>query len=150
MFLTTELGGSVSITNTLRADTVNWVDPTIQPTIIHSKQATGLGKSDQNHFPIRSLNSGIHVPRSGRYIDNCTGMNPQGPIVSTIPESNRTNNFEIFVLVRKTVLPYMSSVWHVTIKIESENLVENLRGKKSKNAERKNNFEVEKLGAKIM
>ena len=55
------------------------------------------------------------------------------------------NNCGIFDLVRSV------SLWHVTIKRESENLVENLRDNKLfKYAERKNNFKVEKLGAKMI
>ena len=40
---TNEIGGYLSIKNTLRDDTANWMDPTIQKTIIHFKQATGPG-----------------------------------------------------------------------------------------------------------
>ena len=45
---TTEIWGSISIANTLRIDTAHWTDPTIQPTIVHLKQATGPQHSDQN------------------------------------------------------------------------------------------------------
>ena len=76
VFPTTEIGGSVIIANTLRTDTENWMDLTIQPTIFHLNQATGPGHNERNHFPIGCLNSGIDVPRSGRNIDNPTGMNP--------------------------------------------------------------------------
>ena len=111
---------------------------------------TGPGHSDQNHLPIGSLNSGIDVPRSGRNIDNPTGMNPQGPIVITISESNRANNCDIFNLVRKTShLTYRGSPLYGIMKSEGENLVENLRRNKIfKNAERKNNSEAEKVGLK--
>ena len=85
LFLANEIGGYVSIASTLRADTVNQTDLTIQPTIIHFKQATGPGHSDRNHFPIGILNSGIYVPRFRSNIDNYAGLNPQGPIVATIP-----------------------------------------------------------------
>ena len=81
---TTEIGGFVSIANKLRAETENWMNPTIKRTIIHFKQATIPVHSDQNHFPICSLNSGFDVPRHGRNIDNRTGMNPQGPIMTKI------------------------------------------------------------------
>ena len=73
---TTEIGGSVIIANTLSTDTENFTEPTIQPTIFHLKQATGLGHSDWNHFPIGILNSGIGVPISRHNIDNRTGLNP--------------------------------------------------------------------------
>ena len=73
---TTEIGGYVSIANTLKYGTKNRTNPTIQPTIFHFKQSTKQGNSDWNHSPIGSLNSGIDVPRSGRNIDNRTGMNP--------------------------------------------------------------------------
>ena len=89
LFLTTEMGGSVSIVNTLRTDTANQTDITIQPTIAHLKQAAVTGLIDQNHFLIGSLNSGIDVPRSDRNFYNSTGMNPHGPIMTTIPMSNR-------------------------------------------------------------
>ena len=52
--LTNEIGRSIIIANTLRADTYNWKDPKIHPTIIHFKLATGPGHSDQNQLPIRS------------------------------------------------------------------------------------------------
>ena len=123
MLPTTEIGGSVSITNTLRAYTENWTDPTIQPTIIHFKQVTGPGHSDPNHFPIKSLNIGTDVPRSGRNIDNHTRMNPQGPIVNINPESNGSNNFNIFDSVsRASDLAYRSSPWHGTMKSENKKL----------------------------
>ena len=79
------IGGSVSITNTLSTDTENRMDPNIQPTIVHLKQATELGHIGQNHLPIRSLNIGIDVPRCRRNIDIRTGINPQGSIVTIIP-----------------------------------------------------------------
>ena len=85
----TEIGGSVSIAKKLRTDTANRNDPTIQQTTVHLKKGTGLGNSDRNHLPKGSLNSGIYVTRSGRNIYNNTGMNPQGQIVTTIPEYNR-------------------------------------------------------------
>ena len=78
-------------------------------------------------------------------------MKPQVPIVTTIPESNRAKNCDIFNSFRKmSDLAYRASPWHVTIKNETGNLVENIRDKKFKNYERKDNFTVEKLGAKIM
>ena len=72
----TEIRVFVSIVDTLRTDTANQTDLTIQPTIFHLNQATGPGHNERNHFPIGGLNSGIDVPRSGRNIDNPTGMNP--------------------------------------------------------------------------
>ena len=109
--LTTPLGKS------LRADTENRADPTIQPIIVHLKKVTGPEHNERNHFPIGSLNSGIDVPRSGRNIDNRTGLKPQGPIVTTIPESNKSKNCDIFNLVGKTsVIVYRNSPWHGTIK----------------------------------
>ena len=99
---TTKIGRSITIANTLRTDTENRTDPTIQPKILHPKQATEMVHSECNHFPIRNLNSGIDVTIYGRNIDNPTGMNPQGPIGTTIPESNRANNCNIFDLVIST------------------------------------------------
>ena len=85
----TEIRVFVSIVDTLRTDTANQTDLTIQPTIFHLKEVTVPVHSDQNHPPIGSLNSDIDVPRSGRNIDNGTEMNPKVPIVNTISESNR-------------------------------------------------------------
>ena len=146
LFPATEIGGYVSITNTLRSDTVNIIDPTIKPIIVHFKQKTGLGHSDWNHPPIGRFISSIDVPRYWRNIDNRTGMNPQGPIVTLITESNRENNCNIFDLVRRTSdITYRRSMWHVTMKSESENL----RGNKIiENAKCENNIEVEKVGHK--
>ena len=83
LFLTTDIWGSVSIANTIRTDTSNWTELTCQLSIFHLKQETGIGHSDWNHLPIRILNSSIAVPRYRWNIDNHTGMNPQGPIVTT-------------------------------------------------------------------
>ena len=122
LFPTTEIGGSVSITNTLGSDTAN------RTAIILFKQATVPGHSDRNHLPIGSFNGGIDVLRSRQNIDKCNGMNPQGPIVTTIPESNGYNNCNIFDLVRRTLdLSYSILAWNGTMTSEGENLAENLR-----------------------
>ena len=73
-------------------------------------------------------------------------MNPQGPIVTTIPYSNMARNCDIFDLVIRTLdLAYRGLTWHRTMKSESKKL----RGNKIfENAERRNNFEVEKFGRK--
>ena len=111
---------SVSIANPFRTDIKNWTDHTIQPTIIHFKKANGPVHSDRNHFLMGILNSGIDVPRYGRNIDKCTRMNPQGPIMTTIPKSNGAKNCNIFDSVsRPSYLSYMGSTWHRTIKSES-------------------------------
>ena len=59
ILLPTENGGSVKfslgIVNSFRTHTENRTDPTIQPTIVHSNQATRIGHSDQENFPIGSL-----------------------------------------------------------------------------------------------
>ena len=70
----TEIGESVRIDNTLSTGTAYQTDPTIQLTIFHLNQATWPGHSDQNHFPIQSLNSGIDFPRFMCNIDHRTGM----------------------------------------------------------------------------
>ena len=152
LFLTTELGGSVSITNILRTDTSNQTNPNIKPTIIHLKQAKVPGHNDQNHFPIKGSNSGIDVPISRRNIDNRTRINPQGPIVTMIPESNRANNCDIFNLVnRMSDIAYRSSPSYGTMKIVIKNLVENLNGNNIfKNTERENNFEFKNVGRRIL
>ena len=72
----------MGIANPFTTDTENRKDPTIQPTIVHFNQATVPGHSDWNHFLLSSLYSGTDVLRSGRNIDNCTGMNPQVPIMT--------------------------------------------------------------------
>ena len=93
------------------------MDPTIQPTIVHLNQATGPGHSDQNHFPIRILNSGIDIPRSGRNIDNLFGMNLQVPIVTKTPKSNIDNNFYIFEFFSRTLdFAYRALLWRGTMK----------------------------------
>ena len=131
LLLTTEMGGSISITNLLGDDTNNRMDSTIQPTISHFKQEAVPGHSDWYHFLIGSLNNGIDVPRPGQIIDNQTGMNPHVPIVTTILESNISNNYEIFDLVIRTLdISCKVSPWNEKIKSEGENLVENLTGKK--------------------
>ena len=117
LLTTTEIRRSVSITNTLKAETENLAEPTIQPTIIHCDRETGTGHSDRNHLLIGILNSGIDVPISGWNIDNHTGMNPHGLIVTTIPESNISNNCYIFDSVRRTSdIAYMGLEWNYTIK----------------------------------
>ena len=129
---------------------MNRIDPNSQPTILHLKQVIKPVKNDRNHLPIRILNIGIDVPRYGRNIDNRTGMKPQGPILTTIPESNRANNLDILNLFIKTLDIFsMVSRWHDTIRSETGNLMENLRDNKIfKNAERENNSNVEKFGRK--
>ena len=64
------------LTNPFRADTANCMYPTIKSIISCFKQSNGPVHCDQNYDPLRSLNSGIDVPISGRNIDNRTGMNP--------------------------------------------------------------------------
>ena len=77
-------------------------------------------------------------------------MNPQGPISTTIPESKRANNFNIFESVsRASDISYRGFTWHGKMKSESENIVKNLKRRKMfKNTKRKNNSEVEKVGRK--
>ena len=82
----------MGITDPFRTDTTNRRNPIIQPTIVQFYQDTILVHSDQNHFPIGSLDSGTDAPISGRNIDNRTEMNPQGPIGTTTLESNREKN----------------------------------------------------------
>ena len=109
--LTTPLGKS------LRNDTVNRMDPTFQPTIVHLKQSTVRVHSDRKHVPVSSLNSDNNFPISKMNVDNHTEMKPQGPIVTTIPESHRANNCDIFNSVRKTLdLAYRGLAWYGTMK----------------------------------
>ena len=136
----------------IRTDTANRMDPTSRPTIAHLNQATVPGHNDPNHFPIGILNSGIDFPRSGNNIDNRTGMKPQGPTVTTIPDSNRAKNCSIFESV-SSALDIVSrfSPWYVTMKCESENLVEKLRDQtNSKMLSAKIISMLKKFGAKIV
>ena len=73
-------------------------------------------------------------------------MNTQGPIVTTIPESKRADNFDISNLVSRTSdLSYRALPWHGTMESESSNL----RGNGSfKNDEHENNFKIEKVRRK--
>ena len=153
---TTEIRRSIKhlmgIANPIRTDTENLMDSTIQPTIVQLNWATATGHIDQNHSLLGTLDSGTDVPRSGRNIDNHTEMNPQGPIMNTIPKSNRANNCNIFNLViRNFDLTNTGSLWNGTMKSKSENLVENHGGKKtSKMMSAKIISKLKKLGAKIL
>ena len=148
VLLPTEIVGYTTlllgIANPLNNYTENWVYPTIQPIIFQYTQATGPENSDREYFPLGSLDSGTYVPISRRNIVNRTGMNPQAPIVITIPHSNIAKNCNIFDSVSRTPdLDYRGSLWNGAEKSE----IKNLRGNNIfENAERKNNFEVEKVG----
>ena len=153
---TTEIGGSVSIINTISNDTPNWTDSTIQPTIVHLKQATGTGHSNRNHFPIRILNSGIDVTRSRQNIYNRTGMKPKESITTTMPEYNRANNCNILNSVRKTsYLSCMGLPWHGKMKSEGKDLVDNhrnnkhFRNSKQKWAQKLYKLESHRLNSKL-
>ena len=102
-FPNTEIGGpvkhSIGITNPFRDGIENHTYPTIQPTNIHFNQKTRQGNSDWNQFNFKNLNIGIDFSRSRQNIDNRIGMNPQGTILTTIPDSNRANNCDILDLV---------------------------------------------------
>ena len=84
---------SAGITHPFRSHRVLQNNPTIKPTIFHYNQATGCGNSDQYCFPLGSLKSGTDVQSGGsrRNIDNCTWVNPQGPIRIIIPDINSTS-----------------------------------------------------------
>ena len=90
---TNEIEGSVNysmgIANPLRTDEVNRKDPTIQPTIIQSNQATGTVHSYCNPPLIGILDCSTDITGSGRNFDNSVGINPQVSIMTTIPESNK-------------------------------------------------------------
>ena len=138
----------VGIVNLFRNHTANQTEPTIQPTIVHYNQATVTGHSDWEYLPLRILDSGTDVRSrgSGKNIDNHAGVNPQGPIVARIPETNIASNYNIFdSIIRSSNLTYRGLSWNGSEKRESENL----GGKKIfQNAESKNNFEVEKVERK--
>ena len=79
--------------------------------------------------------------------DEKLGMKTSRTIRSPCPQIKwtRLRNCIIFDLVRR------GSQYYVKIKSEGENLVENLRDNNIfKNNDRKNNYEAEKLGAKIL
>ena len=92
------------------------------------------------------MDSDTDVPISGRSIDNHTGMNPQRPIVTMVPESNSARNFYIFNSIKGALdISFRGLPWHIAAKSESENIGGN---NIFENAERENNFEVEKVGHK--
>ena len=76
-FPTTEIGGSIKysmgIANPFRTDTDNQTDPTIQPTIINSIQATVTGHGYRNHPPLGILGSGTDFPRPGGILITALG-----------------------------------------------------------------------------
>ena len=77
-------------------------------------------------------------------------MNPLRTIGISHPQMTRTtlNNCDIFDLVnRPSYLAYRVSEYHGTMKSESKTLVGT---KMFENAERKNNSELEKSGAKML
>ena len=148
--LPTEIVGSVKflvgIAHPFRTHTFNRNESTIQPTIIHSNQSTIPGHSDRYYSPLGILDIGTGVPRSGRNIDNRTGVNPQGHIGTTISEFNSTSNWKKFDSVSMiSDIAYRSLSWNGAEKSEIENLGGNHI---FENAERKNIFEVEKVGRK--
>ena len=136
----------MGITDPFRTDTTNRRNPIIQPTIVQFYQDNILVHSDQNHFPIGSLDSGTDVPISRRNIDNLTGMKPQGHIGNMIPESNSASKCEIFKSTRRTSdISYRVFPYHGPEKSE----IKILGGNKTfKNADHENNFEVEKVDRK--
>ena len=139
---TTEIGGSVKflvgIANPFRTNTVNQKDPTIHPTTVQSNHTNGQWHSDQDYLHLSSLDSGTDVTTSVRNIDNRTGMKPQGPTVTKIPESNSAINRNVFDSVRRTSdITYRGLSWNDADKIENENL---WGSNISKNVERENSF----------
>ena len=69
---------------TIQESHKNGNNPTIQPTIVHSNQSIVPVHIDWDYFPLGGLYSVTDVPRFRWNHDNRTGMNPQGPIVTTI------------------------------------------------------------------
>ena len=152
VLLLTEIGGSVKllvgITHPFRTHTENRNDPTIQPTTVHSNQVTGLVYSYRDHLPLSSLKSGtdVWIGVSGKNIYNRTGLNPKGPIGTIIPDTNIVSNYDIFnSIIRVLDISYRISLWHGTEKNYSETLEAETF---FENTERKNNFQVEKVGRK--
>ena len=102
VLLLTEIWGSVKllvgIDHPYRTHRENQNDPTMQPTIIHSNQSTVWIHSDQDYSPLGILDSGTDVRSlgSGQNIDNCTRVNPQGPVRTRIPDTNSESNCDIF------------------------------------------------------
>ena len=85
VLMPTKIGESVKflvgIVKPFRTHIKNWMDPNIQPIIVHLNQATCLGHFDWDYSPLRILDSCNDVSRSRRNIDNRTLINQQGPIV---------------------------------------------------------------------
>ena len=130
----------VGIVIPFRAHATNFTDPTIKPTIVHYNQVTVPVHSNRDYFPLKSLDIGTYVCKYRRNIDNCTEMNPQVPIMTTIQKSNISSNYDIFYFVSRTSdITYGGFLWHGAVKSESENIGGN---KIFETAERKNNFEV--------
>ena len=130
----TEIGGYanflVGIMNPFRTNKAHRTDPTIESAIVHSNQENRTGHSDRDYSPIRSLDSGTDVTRYGQNIDNRTGTNSQGPIVTMIPEYNSFSNCNILDSARRTPdRSYRSSPWYGAAKIESEKLEGNFFSK---------------------
>ena len=114
-----EIGGSVKlvigIANPFSNQTDNCNNLTIQPTTVKFDQATRLGHSDREYSPLGILDSGtdVRIGGSRQNIDNCTKINPQGPIGTTIREANSTINCDIFYSISRILdITYRSSTWH--------------------------------------
>ena len=95
---------SVGIAHLFRTHRANRNDRTIQPTIIHSNQSSGQGHSDGDYSPLGSLDSGTDAQRggSGRNIDNCTGVNPQG-VTGVSVHAPRQRNSTYIHTVRRSI-----------------------------------------------
>ena len=150
--LTSEIGGyvkfSVGITHPFRTHRENHNEPTIQLTTVESNQANRRWHSDWYYSHIGSLDSCTDDQSRGsrRNIYNRTGVNPQGSIGTIIPDTNSGSNWKIFdAVIRTSDLSYRNLSWHGAAKSESVNLGGN---NILENSERKNNFEVEKVGRK--
>ena len=104
VFLTAKIEGSVKLSVGIskpfgKTDKIQ-NEPNIQPTITQSNQSIGPGHIDWDYFPIMLVYIGTNYPRTGWNNYKRTGMNPQGPIVTTILEYNSVNNCDIFDSVR--------------------------------------------------
>ena len=113
----TKIWGSVKflvcIVNPFSKHKANQTDPNIQSITVHSNKTTLPGHSDNYYFPLRSLYSVTDVTISGWNIYRRTGINPQRPIFTTIPNPNSTSNYDIIdSIIVMSDIAYRGLMWH--------------------------------------
>ena len=133
---------SVGIAHPSRSHRASQNESTIQPTIMHSNQPTGLGHSDWEYYPLGIFRNGTDFRSggSGRSIDNRTGTKLLEPTRTIILEINSKRRFPFRAMSDFTIWNVMRND---TGRIEGpvfNNIFENY--------ERKNILKVEKVGRK--